>query len=337
MKKIIAITAMAATMAAAAMAAEVSARAKVAGSLVDGSTKENSDITFLKIEDPNSGHYDWSQTGIFIEFNGEKAGGKLTVDQSGSLNSTTVWIKPIEMLKLTFGNAWYGLNTESIDWTTAQDAGGYGYSMSLTPVAGLTIDAALLGGWKYNIPWFDGDKFNTTVLKVGYGADFGTVSALLKFDQVTDCADLVFGAGYAGSAGPVSFFADVWGYVEPSADKPFDQLMFDAFAAFTQDALTVKGYAKFTLDTNAAENTKTNALLGLNFKAYASYNLGAATPYVVVKSDDVIADHINLVVKPGVTFNVGECACDVAAQLTFDADADTVMKFSVPVAFSVNL
>ena len=144
----------------------------------------------------------------------------------------------------------------------------------------------------------------------------------------------MFGAGYSGNAGPVSFFADVAATIKPQADKAFDSVGFDAFATFAQDALTAKAYVKANIKPNEDDSKKK---ADVAFKLKGEYNLGAVTPYIVIKSDDLIVDDglIGLTVKPGFTTNVGECAIDVAVEAVVKSAKGTDFKVGVPVSFKV--
>ncbi len=146
-------------------------------------------------------------------------------------------------------------------------------------------------------------------------------------------SELVIGGGFSGNAGPVSFFADVAATLAPQADDKLSSVGFDAFATFSQDALTAKAYVKAAINPNLKDEAKTDVA----FKVRADYSLGAITPYLVIKSDDVIVKdgNIGLVVKPGFTTSVDECAIDVAVETTIKSDSDTNFKVAVPVSFKV--
>ncbi|MEE3313370.1 MAG: hypothetical protein VZR56_04325 [Treponema sp.] len=158
-------------------------------------------------------------------------------------------------------------------------------------------------------------------------------------------SELVFGAGFSGNAGPVSFFADVAATIAPQADKAFSSVGFDAFATFAQDALTAKAYVKANIKPNASGKAKTD----VGFKLKGEYSLGDVTPYVVISSDDLIIDDgdIGLKIKPGFTANVGECAIDVAVEAKIkqarSVDNDTrvvtpakAFTVGIPVSFKVS-
>ncbi len=295
------------------------------------------------------------------------------------IESMTVWCKPIDMLKLSIGDQNVSSNQESIDWSKIYDNSTKGFGISLYPVDGFSFDF-IVGKDGYGA-WLENDVISKVLAKASYSADFGTAFAFFGFQgetrtlpagthygyytedgdswkygivnaagsnvdalgeeyEATKNKDgkVDFGAGFSGSAGPISFFADVLATIKPQADKAFDNFTFDAFASFSQDALTAKAYVKAAINPNKEEEEKTD----IGFMLKGEYNLGLVTPYVEIKSGDVIAKdgNIGLVIQPGFTTNVGECAIDVSCNATIKSagsatSPDIPFQVSVPVTFKV--
>jgi len=246
-----------------------------------------------------------------------------TIDWSKLYNVDTkgfaVTLSPVEgfNLDLVFGKDGYG------DWLNNGDLARILAKASYSADFGT---ASVVFGYKG-----DGHKFvnkttgaDVTGYEYGYyqdGSDwkYGIVSRNTNTYAGDDIestskkdSELVFGAGFSGNAGPVSFFADVAATIKPQADKAFSSVGFDAFATFAQDALTAKAYVIAKINPNASGKAKTD----VGFKLKGEYNLGVVTPYVVISSGDLIVEDgdIGLKIKPGFTANVGECAIDVAVE-----------------------
>ncbi|MEE3313366.1 MAG: hypothetical protein VZR56_04305 [Treponema sp.] len=173
-------------------------------------------------------------------------------------------------------------------------------------------------------------------LMMHYGADFGTVSAMFKGEN--NFKNLEFGAGYAGSVDPLSFFVNVLGFMGPKyddADKTtFDKVRVEAYAETTIDALSAKFWVPFEFKANVADGTDAKDKIALGFLARLDYTVGDYTLYVQAGNDTdfiVDGDAFNMGIKPGVKFNVGECEIDAAV----DISAKKNFGFSVPVSFKV--
>lgn len=171
-------------------------------------------------------------------------------------------------------------------------------------------------------------------LMMHYGADFGTVSAMFKGEN--NFKNLEFGVGYAGSVDPLSFFVNVLGFMGPKyddADKTtFDKVRVEAYAETTIDALSAKFWVPFEFKANVADGTDAKDKIALGFLARLDYTVGDYTLYVQAGNDtDFITDDFSMGIKPGVKFNVGECAIDAG----IDIQAKKNFGFSVPVSFQV--
>ena len=310
MKKII--TAVAAVaMATSMFAVDFGAAIKIKGDLFNMPLKEGAKASILSVKKAEN-RPSWGDSGISLNVAADKCGAHWEIDASGSMVNGSIWLQPVDMVKVTLGNTDTGYNTETIDYTKINSLGGYGVMCEIKPVEGLSIVADLIsgeGGF-----WVKDQKVGTTIGKVSYSADFGSINASVLYDGT----DTTVGAGYAGTFGSVSVAPAV---AVKLADKT--TITADTFVTANVDALLVKAYAKFV-------NSDKNNDLGA--KLFVQYAMGGAKPYLKVTSDDFIADTVAVTVKPGAEFGVGSAWCDFGVQIDIKKDAN---KLSVP--FYVNM
>ncbi|MCR4741648.1 MAG: hypothetical protein K5866_02085 [Treponema sp.] len=159
--------------AASMFAVDIAARVVLDGTIADGTIDINGDETkestlnFWKLS-----KYDQKDSdALVMSVNGDKSGAQFQMwykyDGSGSaapsIRSTSLWFKPIDMLKVTVGDVSVGTYKESIDWWKAP-AGeaasahatytwssyatveGSGISLELTPIDGLWLNAGIAAG-----------------------------------------------------------------------------------------------------------------------------------------------------------------------------------------------
>ena len=186
--------------------------------------------------------------------------------------------------------------------------------------------------------YIDDNDIDAAISELGfmmhYGADFGTVSAM--FSANSNFKALKFGAGYAGSVDPFSFFVNVLGSTAAKyndADKTaFDKVRVEAYAETTVDALSAKFWVPFEFKTNVDSDTKAIDKIALGFLARLDYTVGDYTLFLQAGNDnDFITKDFSMQIKPGVKFNVGECAVEAAVDISAKKD----FSFSVPVSFMV--
>ena len=165
-----------------------------------------------------------------------------------------------------------------------------------------------------------------------------TVSTEAATAAVYNPAQMKFGVGYAGSVDPLSFFVNVIGFTGAKyddADKvAFDKIRVEAHAETTLDALSIKAWVPFEFRTNVASGTDAKDKLALGALFRFDYTVGDFTLFLQTGNDNdyiVDGDAFNMGIKPGVKFNVGECAIEAAVDITAQKD----FKFSVPVSFMV--
>ena len=348
MKKIVGIFAAAAVLATSAFAADVSAKVQLEGNLF----KFNADksISMFDINKPS----DQAWNPIFkTSVGNDKAGASFGI-YTGSLekeggwnkawatgaNNFKVWLSPMEGLKFIFGNNSFNLNQEHITWSKS-DSGideqlGYslnysanGFSADLMLVSPISEDKDKDGNFKgYKVsPWMtkaDGGDvvINKTGLKLQYGADFGTVNAILVAENTFKT--IKFGAGYANNFSGINIFANVLGYL---ADSDFNKLRVELYAEGNVDALAWKLFPVVEVYPNGDD--KVEALLW----ARVDYALDGFGIYCQIEDEGLtkIMKGKALIVQPGVKGNVGGAAWDVGVKFAIDDP----IAVTVPVTISM--
>ncbi len=322
MKKIIAVTAMAAVVAASAMAVEMSAQAKLSGKVLNYDGSQFSMFTM----DEQAPIYDGG-TGVSFSLNGEKAGGSFRIhgpNYHGAnfrLDGIGIWAKPIDMLKIQVGDWGYGVNKEDITWSRINFdwVGGGAFNFQLAPVAGLTLDVGFSSDFIMN-----GDLNGALTFQVAYGADFGSVKALGKIAK--DVYN--FAAEYAGNVGPVYLVVNGGVGIASSNVSIVDGSVYAKYAA---DALAVKGYVYYGNKPSVSDTALANTL---KVAAKVEYNLGAVGLFAQVSADDLIEDSFaGVKVNPGVTFAIGESNWKVGAEMKIGS----TFSIGVPVEVSISL
>lgn len=341
MKKIIAITAMAAVVAASAMAVEVSGNVKWSGAVLDG---DLDGATIIKANGPEAS----------VTFAGENAGAEFKIelggqvpvgstkdtdndgitdvfvfdtDDDGNLVTKTlavaatgsIWFSPIDALKITVGN---GLSL---------DAYGYGkmesgdFVCDFTAIDGLTISAGLDGDFLTIAKGSDAVWGGAIGLKAAYSASFGNIAAAARIKK----DDIAIGLGYNGSTAGVSYEAAL--QIVPAKEVALDAYGKVGYGAgnFAADAKATFGYTK--------ADTK------LEVEANASYNFAPASASVKVSTNDLIDNDFTVTIEPKVSVSgtVGAVSCSTGVELKVEiptADgADVTFGYKIPVAFSVAL
>ena len=206
MKKIIGIL-LAGALVTSAFAVDFNAKVKMSGDILGGTIDLNGDkvddnsINALKI---NNGIVD-NNDFITTTFTGDKAGAEFNItlrddavlnselkkDDDGKkvlldpqnkgrvlvVNSAKVWIQPIDMLKITFGQqAWeqmtettysYGRKSAWGNSWFSDGPGDAGFDVILTPMGGLDFNVGFKPGW--DASWLSGDKNVLNVAKTNVG------------------------------------------------------------------------------------------------------------------------------------------------------------------------
>jgi len=377
MKKIIAITAMVAAAAGIAMAAEVSAGVRLTTDVFgyDKASKTVSAVTIKHDNQfyhaPIQFSVSGEKAGATLKLVDETGRNAVT----GAWDIWFKPIEQVKFeigdFKITMNQEHIGW------WRSASAIGNDNhetgnFKVTLEPIEGFSLDAMVAS--PFATPFFQKvDDADPLIKEFGvmmhYGADFGTISAMFDYkgksttpakeatkklvynddstvswalnDDAVPAketpAEMKFGAGYAGSVDPLSFFVNVIGFTGAKyddADKvAFDKIRVEAYAETTLDALSIKAWVPFEFKTNVASGTDAKDKLALGALFRFDYTVGDYTLFLETGADDYIVDgdSFNMGIKPGVKFNVGECAIEAAVDITAQKD----FKFSVPVSFQV--
>ena len=192
MKKIIGIL-LAGALVTSAFAVDFNAKVKMRGDVLGGTiditpNDENDANSFnaLKLENAIVDNNDF----ITTTFTGDKAGAAFNItlkDDAGSdpkitgrvlvVDSAKVWIQPIDMLKITFGQQAWDQMSETT-WTYGRKSawgnswfsdgpGDAGFDVSLTPMGGLEFNVGFKPGW--DASWLSGNKDGINVAKTNVG------------------------------------------------------------------------------------------------------------------------------------------------------------------------
>lgn len=326
MKKII--TAVAAVaMAGSLFAADVAAKVQIAGSLFN---LKDSKVTALNVKDDATESY---IAAVQMTVSGDKAGASVSYANKPALTqvSHSIWFAPIDALKITVGNVDTSLVQEEMDYCNSEThfEPGYGYKVAVN-ASGFGFEALL----KADTNWLNDGKIDDTGVKVGYSADFGTVSAL--FEMKENAKKLAFGAAFEGNAGGVSYFVDAMGYM---ASSKFTNIHAEAYCSTSIDAIGISVFLPFSyaLDKAAWYNqswhvgasTTEGAQLGTTAKV--TFPVAGVNGYVYVKENDWL-NFDSVEVKPGVTGSCGAMNYEVA----IDMNIGKKFTLNVPVTYTVN-
>ena len=323
MKKIIGIL-LAGAMAFSAFAADLTGAVRLEGELFNynGTTEE---VKALMIK-PNQQMY-WGP--LTLSVSSDRAGGTMKMCDEGSnklsVGKWAIWFKPMDMLKVNLGTIDKSMNTESITYgNRVLNYDSFGASLDVNVDAFSATLSVVPGNGTY---WMSKAKdadaaFGELNLYAQYAADFGTISAMLDFNENFKKTSIA--AGYKNTFGDITMFADAAVYLKEKANT----FAVDADVVYAKDALNAQAYVKFTAPFEGiAKNT-----IGLVTLAKVSYNMGAFTPYLQFEDSNIFASDFACKIKPGVTGSVGIMNYEVAVQF----DIAKKVNIAVPVNFAVN-
>ncbi len=347
MKKIVGILT-AAAIATSVFAADVSAKVQLEGNLFKFGTDKK--ITMFDIAKPSD--QAWNPI-IKASVNNDQAGAEFCIytgnwEQEGGWNKAwatgasnfKLWMSPFEGFKFIFGHNAFNLNQEHITWSkTDSGIDSKGYSLSYSK-DGIGIDLGLLPGWGSGETWMSKTEtgslvINDTALKFQYGADFGTVNAILVAKDTFK--DLKFGAGYANNFSGINMFVNVLGYM---SNNKFNKVRAEIYAEGNVDAFSWKLFpvVEFYVD---GDPTNEGSKINIPLWARVDYKLDACGIYVQIEDPQgltKIASDKNVnpwddgfIAKLGLTGNIGGANWDVAAKLHLKSK----VEFSVPVVLSM--
>jgi hypothetical protein len=318
MKKIIGIL-LAGAMLTSAFAADFSAQVKMKGSLLN---YNGNDFQVFKMGTDNGADYNQL---LSTSVTADKAGAELKFWLNGNAVVTDtskfkIWIQPMDMLKITFGQNGFNLNQESIDYYRS-DSGidSFGYSVNVA-MNGFALDFMMAPG--YNNFWFNGKEVASTALKAEYAADFGKINAILVANA--NFKDIKFGAGYANNFGGIDMWANVLGYVNDG----FNKLRVELFGKGNVDAFSWAAFVPVDI------NIPGKVTVAAGLVAKVSYQLDACGVDLYINKGDVTkwGTGTSIQVRPGVRFNVGSASMEIQADMnigdTFTLDVPLMCNLS---------
>ena len=325
MKKIIAITAMAAAAAVTAVSAvEVNSQLRFNANVLQGG--EGKEFGMLKNEEGS-----WGLFQLSVE--GEKAGAFFNLtsnaeiynhdrDQGFSFDGFNLWLQPIEQLRFDIGGSYWqnaipyvmgGFSTISGSGVGGPYTvtGGWiqprGFTTIIKPIDGLEMRVILNPGYE---TWYiqgsdDGVTFGDTHFRLTYGGDFGNIGFAVEYNGRAEAkvegyaahADdnwIAFAAGFSKNIDPISFSvaasADIVGsyfnHVKGGVDFQYAQ---DAFAVQVGVPVTYyDGYRALAADTNGTAETKD--LLDIGAQVALKYTINDNwTPNISIRVNDFLA------------------------------------------------
>jgi hypothetical protein len=212
MKKIVGILAAAALIATSVFAADVSAKVRIDGDIFayDGTAIDAKDGkvagSFSLLRSSSQARPYWSPY-ITLSTSTDDAGasimfieeGKGADDKDGDggrnirMDRSSVWFKPLDMLKVTVGWQDFTTNKESIDYDpnpTGTDGYGYGIGFEQDAISANVFLKTGNNGWFYQdaVAAYGSSKdpisnyINLLYVNASYAADFGTISALFSYE-----------------------------------------------------------------------------------------------------------------------------------------------------------
>ena len=369
MKKIVGILGAAVMLASSVFAADMAAKVYMTGDLASGDADNG--VNFFKLNAVDQKDAD----ALVVSANGDNAGAKFqfwyNYDGSGKadlvVRSTSLWFKPIDMVKITLGDVEGDGYTEQIHWwqdatgaslaqASAWDgrwsnyntASGAGFEVEVTPISGLTAKLTVAPG--------TGNVFANTKIAgtAAYGVSLAysfadltglPISAQLAWrDQGAKKAQSIlavgadygaaFGAGFYGFLNARFYFdSGNKGDYSHTGDNKLRGICLDNYLKYSVGNLKVMACVPVTIRVSGEDGD--TSFMTFDFKA--TYGIGAYTPYLEIMNNGNAGNYspiafdgskdFYVAVKPGVTFNVGSCSLDVAFLAEIGKDS---FKWSVP-------
>ncbi len=368
MKKIVGILGAAVMLASSVFAADMAAKVYMTGDLASGDADNG--VNFFKLNAVDQKDAD----ALVVSANGDNAGAKFQFwyNYSGSgkadlvVRSTSLWFKPIDMVKITLGDVEGDGYTEQIHWwqdatgaslaqasgwdgrwSNCNTASGAGFEVEVTPISGLTAKLTVAPG--------TGNVFANT--KTEGTAAYG-VSLAYSFADLTGLpisaqlawrdegakrnrsilavgADYgaAFGAGFYGFLNARFYFDSDNGSWSHNGDNKLRGICLDNYLKYSVGNLKVMACVPVTIRVSGEDGDTSF----MTFDLKATYGIGAYTPYLEIMNNGNAGEYspiafdgstnFYVAVKPGVTFNVGSCSLDVAFLAEIGKDS---FKWSVP-------
>ena len=376
MKKIVGIIGTAAVLASSIFAVDFAARVYMNADVAAG---DKDHVEFFNLKKSNQKDADalvlsanTDNAGAQFQFWYEYVGGE---EAALKVRSTSLWFKPLDMLKITVGDLDIGTYSEKLHYWKAPIATAYsqwynGYSSAavvsgagflceLTPIDGLWISLGTAAGTDSStiaLTWADGvpddNKFWSGAWGAGAKYDLNglagiplSVGVSWRDNGKDDWKVLAIGADYGVLYGE-GLYAMLNGRLRFNEDDngKLDGITIDNFVKFAAGAFKAEVRAPVTI--RLADNDPS----WLVWSAKVSYALDGFTPYLMLANDldnkgayllsDAFGDSFGMQIKPGVSFSVGTCSIDAAVKLDvlskIDNNSDKLgFKFAVPVELSV--
>ena len=364
MKKIVGILSAAAVLATSVFALDISAMIQLDGSIAKFG-KDTVKVLELNPWDPQgTSDYVWR-----FDVAGDQAGATVYNYSKGDGNNVafenvaewSIWLKPIDVLKVTVGNIYFGTQSPRFGWwaKTVENA-KYGFQCDLD-FGPLQITAGL--GGPYQGPWGDDgsnkywfDKDYVGLRKLGqfwvggsYNVDgIGTFGASVNrgaavnphgFPGWLGSTPLAIDVYYANMPwGETSWFADValvfkeknpWGGTEEDFGLEIERLTSQLYFEFHLDAFTL-----YVVDVLNVQLDSDNDVFKDGFELKAQYALDSFIPYVQLNGYDIMDSALG--VRLGVGFDVGACNIDLAVQTDLGWADDFGVTVGVPIEFTLN-
>ena len=304
MKKIVSILAVAA-MAASMFAVDVSVTSKLSstlfkydgkaetvsalGGLANAQTADYAAISSMSVSTDNAG--------ASIKFWGDNTAGTL------KFGAISVWFKPTDMVKLSFlgnddglfGDKYNGYEANKL----AAIPAGYGVEIATN---GLTVKINAANDWMTKANKDADVVIGDTGIKVAYGADFGSVAAIVDFKNTFK--DVTFGAGYSGN------IADVGVVLTAAYDVKAKKALIVPSLGGSVEGI---GYALCAPVTIVKDANK------FGLYASASYTVNSIGLKAYFEDANLAADTFACKVGLDVTGNVGIASWKVAPSYTTDS------------------
>ena len=334
------------------------------GSSCGGDDKDDSSFNALKL---NNGIVD-NNDFLTTSFTGDKAGAALNVtldDRVMKIASAKVWIQPIDMLKITFGQqaweAWsettytYGRkNAWGRDWANESEEPGFDFL--ITPVGGLEFDVGFKPGW--NTSWVSvaNNKVALGCWNIGAKVDLNSfagipVGILANFKNAVDgennISQISVGALYGNQWGGglsahlvarIGFakglddgkIGNGWG----SGSKDKNSMIIDNGVKYDAGAFKVWASVPVLIDLDTDNDADNKSSTALGFVVKAQYQVGSITPWVRLSQTDMtVGKFADFKFKPkvelGADFSVGSCSMNISAVATIPGEKEN-LSWSVP-------
>ncbi|MBN2737192.1 MAG: hypothetical protein JXR70_09445 [Spirochaetales bacterium] len=321
----------------------------------------------------------WGTDGFVLNSPGQKDADLLTVDVSDevwgshfrlctdnvegpvSLRKLNIWVKPIDMLKITVGSIGSGLYTEQLNWyqvsngaiATAMDwssdtaTAGNGVNLELTPMSDLWILAGISPGLATNFMAKDVDDKLVVGGDTNFGlaakytiADFGSVGVAYRNNGGTTAADgtvawneMNFRLGFDVTSveGLYAFLQGI--FTVDAGDESISGIVIDEFVSYTAGDFNVK--ATFPVTIRVTGDAGDDNYMTYDVKAGYKV-MENVTPFVRLEQQGaaILLNDIKFMpsIKLGADYSIGSVNFMTALQINVpDSDvAGAEVTWSIP-------